>query len=450
MDRFRWDFPVRWFIRVTQFGWIRRGGPAAKDWIMKRIIPISSGKGGVGKTSFAINLSLCLARHGRTVLVDLDTGTSSIRTVIEASIDKDLYHFFKKGEPLKHCIMPLPKAMDPAGAYGNFGFIAAPRHMIHSIANMDASFRHHLIDALNGLDADYVVLDLRAGLDPMVTEFLPMSNTGILVFTPGHPAATLAAAEIVKAILFRKLREVFHVGSPIYRRFQHPELRPEIINNMIDRAEDVYQEGMANLDDFLAAMGERMPDHPLSLMLTDMIESFRVYYVLNRFDGVESSFQTAVAPFLESVHKNISTRPSVSNLGWIIESRRYHQANADGVPFLLQQHNLRFRRDNRPRKPKAPTLDQRLEQLYTLSGLRKEKTPRQSKPAARTVSERGRNALENQLHAMEALFNVKAKENEVQNFEYILSCIRYLLKNRRISDFGDTRILKPGELMHPR
>jgi len=51
----------------------------------------------VGKTTLAINLALSLSRHGRTILVDLDTGTSSIRASLDAPVEKDLYHFFKKG-----------------------------------------------------------------------------------------------------------------------------------------------------------------------------------------------------------------------------------------------------------------------------------------------------------------------------------------------------------------
>src|SRR5215210_158290 len=82
---------------------------------MKRIIPVSSGKGGVGKTTFAINFSLALSRHGKTVLVDLDTGTSAIRNAIDVPIGKDLYHFFRKNEPLNHCVTRLDARMDKEG-----------------------------------------------------------------------------------------------------------------------------------------------------------------------------------------------------------------------------------------------------------------------------------------------------------------------------------------------
>ena len=93
---------------------------------IKRIIPISSGKGGVGKTTFAINFSLALARHGKkTILVDLDTGTSAIRNAIDTPITRDLYHFFRKGEPLGNCVTGLSDKLDPKGEYRNCGFVAA-------------------------------------------------------------------------------------------------------------------------------------------------------------------------------------------------------------------------------------------------------------------------------------------------------------------------------------
>src|SRR5687768_8944691 len=100
---------------------------------MKRIIPISSGKGGVGKTTFAVNFALSLSRHGRTILVDLDTGTSAIRNAIDVPIEKDLYHFFRKNEPLSQCLTTLDSRLDPDGLFPNFAFVAGPLHLIEEI-----------------------------------------------------------------------------------------------------------------------------------------------------------------------------------------------------------------------------------------------------------------------------------------------------------------------------
>ena len=94
---------------------------------MARIIPVSSGKGGVGKTTFAIHYALVLSRFGRTILIDLDMGTSSVRNSIDVPVPYDLYHFFRKNVPLQSCVTPLNAQLDPQQRYKNFGFIASPR-----------------------------------------------------------------------------------------------------------------------------------------------------------------------------------------------------------------------------------------------------------------------------------------------------------------------------------
>jgi len=135
---------------------------------MARIIPVSSGKGGVGKTTFAIHYALMLSRYGRTVLIDLDMGTSSVRNSIDVPVPYDLYHFFRRGVPLDSCITQIDSKLDPAGRYRNFGFIASPRGLIEDLLNFDESHKITLIRAINALAADYIVIDLKAGIDPHV------------------------------------------------------------------------------------------------------------------------------------------------------------------------------------------------------------------------------------------------------------------------------------------
>src|SRR5216684_1359280 len=331
---------------------------------IKRIIPVSSGKGGVGKTTFAINFSLALSRHGRTVLVDLDTGTSAIRNAIDVPIEKDLYHFFRKGEPLNRCVSYLSDKIDPKGAFRDFGFVAGPMHLIDEITNFGAANKAKLIEAINGLDADSVILDMRAGLDSNVIDFLPFSNSGILIFTPHLPSATLAASDIVKAILFRKLRLIFSKDSPFFETVGSGLNFWRLINDLVDRVEDVYDPSITNLDAFADDLSQNLGDHPITRTVQQTIDEFRVHYVLNLFNGVDDSFNTAVKPFIDNLTSNVSSRVGVTNLGWITRSDAVHRANINKIPAVL----LREGEKKKP-APKTDRATQELDELRMAIGL---------------------------------------------------------------------------------
>src|SRR5207253_10235502 len=113
-----------------------------------------------------------------------------------------------------------------------------------------AGHKAKLIAAINAIEADYVILDMRAGLDSNVIDFLPFSNSGILIFTPHLPSATLAASDIVKAILFRKLRLVFSRESPFFSTLEGKLDFWRSINDLIDQVEGVYDSSPGNLDPF--------------------------------------------------------------------------------------------------------------------------------------------------------------------------------------------------------
>lgn len=412
---------------------------------IKRIIPVSSGKGGVGKTTFAINFSLSLSRYGRTTLVDLDTGTSAVRNAIDVRVERDLYHFFRKDEPLSNCVTQLDDRLDPDGAFRNFGFVAGPLHLIEEITNFGPERKAKLVDAINTLDTDYVVLDLKAGLDANVIDFLPFSNSGVLVFTPHLPSATLAASDIVKSILFRKLRLVFGKNSPFFATVGDRFDFFRLVNDLIDRVEDVYDGSVDNLDAFAKDLQESLGDHPITRTVQSTLDTFRVYYVLNLFHGVDDSFNTAVRPFLENLTQNVSNRCGVTNLGWITRSETIHQGNCDKRPALLAAQAPA----TKTLKP-AEKYEQELEDLrITAIGLEpSRRTPRQL-PARRGAEKPATtfDPLGQQLEVLRTMFEQKKHDDYRANFEYITQRALFTMKTRRPNEFGDTRIHTPAEML---
>ena len=404
---------------------------------IKRIIPISSGKGGVGKTTFAINFSLALSRYGKTVLVDLDTGTSAIRNAIDVPIGKDLYHFFRKGASLNECVTPLDPKIDRDNRYAKFGFVAGPMHLIDEITNFGAGHKARLIEAINGLDADYVILDMRAGLDANVIDFLPFSNSGILIFTPHLPSATLAASDIVKAILFRKLRLIFSKESPFYDTIAGRLDYWKLINDLIDRVEDVYDSSILNLDAFADDLAQNLGDHPITRTVQQTLDEFRVHYVLNLFNGVEDSFNTAVRPFIENLTHNVSSRCGVTNLGWITRSDAIHRANCNKIPALLLPHETK--------KTKVDKAAKELDDLRIAIGL--EPTRRATKTKTAAASDSTTDHLTSQLNVLKTMFDQKKDDDYFANFDYTSQRALFTMKNRRPSEFGDLRVYSPQEML---
>jgi MinD-like ATPase involved in chromosome partitioning or flagellar assembly len=415
----------------------------------RRIIPISSGKGGVGKTTFAVNFALTLARHAPTILVDLDTGTSSVRNSIPVPVTHDLYHFRRRGVPLRDCISRLDDRLDPEGAYGNFGFVAGPRNFIHEIANPDAGFRRQLAQEINRLPAEYVVLDLRAGLDDTVLDFLPYNNSGILVFTPQHPAATLAASEIVKAILFRSLRILFGKGSAFYT-LPRMDRYFNFINEMLSKVEDVYESQLPNLDAFVEQLREALGDHPIVHALADTLDSFRVYYVLNMFNGVEEGYQRAIVPFVDNITRNVSSHLHLTHLGWVVDDPRIHRANCEGFPAVLERR--------RPADAPAAAgrqVDPIMAELDRLSssvlGLRRRERP--APAVRRPVQPSGpapvqADLLDGQLQTLKAMFSDRTKDTVRENFSYVAyRALNLMSSGYGANEFGCTLLAAPERLL---
>jgi flagellar biosynthesis protein FlhG len=417
--------------------------------MLRRILPVASGKGGVGKTTFAVNFALALSRAAPTLLVDLDTGTSSVRTALPVPVRHDLYHFHRKGVPLADCITRLGPGHDPEGRFANFGFIAGPRHYIEELANPGEAFRRRIAAEINRLPAEFVVLDLRAGHDGRVIDFLPYTNSGILIFTPQHPAATLAAADVVKAILFRSLRALFAPGSRFYARAGLAG-REALLAGLLDRAEDGYDDSVPNLDAFLLELGVALAGHPLLGVLAEALEGFRVHYVLNMFNGVEQSYEAAIVPFVESLAGQVSARLRLSQLGWIVFDERVHQANASGFPIVLDRPEAAA-----PAPAPAPgRVEAELAALESAVLGSRRPPAAVARPADRKRPRRldlpsADDAMAGQLQALKALYSGRRGDTARENFVYLAyRALDRMAPHTAPSEFGHTVLAPPEQLLN--
>ena len=165
---------------------------------MNTIIPVGSGKGGVGKTIFTANLSIALAKRGKTVIaIDLDLGSSNLHTCLgiknrHPGIGNFIY---KKGVSLESLIVKT----DIDRLY----FIPGDS-LLPGTANLQYFVKQKLIKGIQNLVADYIILDLGAGTSYNIIDFFLISKTGLVITTP-ETTAILSAYAFLKTAMFRML-----------------------------------------------------------------------------------------------------------------------------------------------------------------------------------------------------------------------------------------------------
>jgi flagellar biosynthesis protein FlhG len=183
-----------------------------------RIIPIASGKGGVGKSMVAANLAVAFAQAGRRViLADLDLGASNLHLVIGHQAPQ-----LGIGTFLNDTRSDFGKVVADTDI-PNLRFIPGDTE-IPGTANLKPSQRQALVKRLLSLDADILVIDLGAGTHQSILEFFLLSGQGIIVSAP-TVTATLNAYVFLKNTIFRLMYTAFAKETKAYNYLE--KLRKE-------------------------------------------------------------------------------------------------------------------------------------------------------------------------------------------------------------------------------
>jgi flagellar biosynthesis protein FlhG len=154
-----------------------------------RIIAVTSGKGGVGKTFVAANLAAALARAGQRVLVlDADLGLANLDVVLNLSAKVTLHDVFTGRSSLAEALQAAP---------GGFSVLLAGSGLVE-YSRMTPDVRDKLLDVIDQVRPrfDHVLLDTGAGISDVVLFTVSLADEVLIVATPEPTSLTDAYATI--------------------------------------------------------------------------------------------------------------------------------------------------------------------------------------------------------------------------------------------------------------
>lgn len=168
-----------------------------------RVIAVASGKGGVGKTNFVVNLALALQESGKkTIIFDADLGMANIDVVLGIVPPFTLTHVIKGQKKLKDIMLEGPNGLKILpGSAGVEELVHLTDYQIQNLinewTNLEESF-------------DFILVDTGAGIHAEVLNFLRAADDIVVVLTPEPPSIT-DAYSLIKVLAQKDLRANVHM-----------------------------------------------------------------------------------------------------------------------------------------------------------------------------------------------------------------------------------------------
>ncbi len=254
-----------------------------------RVITISSGKGGVGKTNISVNLAISLASKGRNVCVfDADTSLANVNILLNLTPEYTLEQVLDGSKTIDEILLKGP---------GGISIVPAASG-IAEFASLDIAQQKILLQALSTLEQrfDYLIIDTAAGISANVTTFLQATEHNVLIVTP-EPTSLTDAFALMKVM-----------------RQKQCESKVHILTNMVDNylnSVDIYKRlsgaSVRYLNTDVEYLGYVPRDEHLRLSVQKQIP------VTIGYPGSQASYRfAALADSIENIYRAAPTRRSFS------------------------------------------------------------------------------------------------------------------------------------------
>ena len=168
-----------------------------------RVVAITSGKGGVGKTFVSANLAAALAKRGKRVLVlDADLGLANLDVVLNLYPKITLHDVFVGKARIEEAIVQAP---------GGFSVLLAGSGLVE-YSRLSPEVRQDFLRIMAGLTPDYdiVLLDTGAGISDVVLFAVSLASEVLVVATP-EPTALTDAYAIIKVLAGQQKRQAIRL-----------------------------------------------------------------------------------------------------------------------------------------------------------------------------------------------------------------------------------------------
>ncbi|MBS0158385.1 MAG: P-loop NTPase [Nitrospira sp.] len=224
---------------------------------MATIVSIGSGKGGVGKSILAANLSMLLAKRGkRVVLADLDVGGADAHILFGMlNPPRTLTDFIDRR------VERLDDVLQPISAHPFLQLLPGTGDTL-ATANLPYAKKKRLIRHFAQLQADVIVVDIGAGTSYHALDFFLMADHYVTVATP-DPTSVLDLYRFIKLAAIRRVLSAFLSRDAV--------------------SEALSERDFSSIEEVIQAVAETDPN--AREVASRTLQGFQPYLIVNRISG---------------------------------------------------------------------------------------------------------------------------------------------------------------------